>query len=111
MPGSIHYDATLADVVASLVGPEAYVRKVLERLYQYKDSNPSVKIGVSGKGPYPRYRIVCTLPDGRESVLGAFNDNGTQVTTSESTGDSWSVKSSTIEEVKELLGKVRKHHK
>jgi hypothetical protein len=107
MPRTLAPDATIADVVADLVGPEGYVRKVLELMYRFKEAKPLVRIGISGKRPYPRYRIVSSSPDAPERVLGAFNDNGTAVPTSESNRESWSTGTMDMEGVKQLLGRVR----
>jgi hypothetical protein len=106
MQGAIKPDATISDVVGSLVNAEEYIRKVLDFLHRAKDASVRVRIGTTGKGPYPCYRICKSGPDGAEIVIAAYNDNGTPFATSQR-AECWSTQSMSLTEVAQLLGAVR----
>ena len=98
-------------VVNGLIALEGYVRRVLEIFYQLKEPNAVVRIGISGKGPYPRYRITVADRQGGERVLGAYNDNGTPVPTADANDENWSIGSMSMEKVRQLLGRIRQQRK
>lgn len=98
-------DATIADVLPDLGDAETYLCRVLEPLHANRHVGAVVRIGTSGSGAYPCFRI-CKLSPTGESILAAYNDNGTQFPTAEGV-EHWSSKAMTLDEVKTLLGSVR----
>jgi hypothetical protein len=95
----------------TLSNPENYVAGVLSRLHECKSKhgNASVRIGTTGQGLIPYYRIVFTNIDGHsESIFGAYyGDNHNAFKTSESPNNTWSSTAMTFDEVQQLLGKIR----
>ena len=104
---AIAKNATIASVEPDLGAPETYVRQVLDIMYRFKHDRPAVRIGTSGKGLYPCYRIVAENPDGTERILGAFNDNGTPFPTVEESSECWSTETMSLEDVAHTLGRIR----
>jgi hypothetical protein len=103
----IAHDAIISDTVGSIVKPVEYVRKVFLRMHENREQNPVVRIGTTGTGPYPRYRLIGVTTTGIESVIAAYNDNGTAVLTSQCTDEAWSTNSMNYKEVQDLLSKLR----
>jgi hypothetical protein len=99
-------DSTITDVTSKLVNPIAYLGIMLDRLVETQRPDAAVRIGVTGNGSYPFYRIVRQAPDGREVVLGAFNDNGTPFETAAGSRG-WSTATSTRDQVESLLAELR----
>jgi hypothetical protein len=57
--GTLSQDATIADVLATLARAESYVRGMLENMYECKreHGNAVARIGITGGGVAPNYRI------------------------------------------------------
>src|SRR5690242_16492769 len=94
-------DATIEDVIPTLLEPKEYVRVVLETMapcYQ-THGNSRVYIGITGEGKMPYHKVIFTDPGGRETLYGAFG--GTSrfegVNIRENT---WSTACMTFEQVK-----------
>jgi hypothetical protein len=70
-------DATIADVMSRPNAPATeYVRKIVEHMWDCRRqfSDPSVRIGVTGEGRAPNYRIEYTQnTDGRHSIFAVYN--------------------------------------
>ena len=102
-------DATLADVLPTLSDREEYVRVILENLYkcEREHASCSIRIGITGEGKAPYYRIDYVDNDGSEGLYGSFAGKvaGKGIDTHE---DTWSTRSMTKGEVAEVLGKIRK---
>jgi hypothetical protein len=77
VPRMLPPDATLKDVRETLAKPAAYVCGVLDNLYKAakQHGNAAVRIGVTGSGSMPYYRITYDLPDGKQGVFDTFFDN------------------------------------
>lgn len=115
MTENLPADTTVADVVATLDRPEHYVCGVLEKLYECKklNGNARVKIGTSGRGLRPYYRIVYDCPAG-EAVYNTFFDNHRSFAEEGQPvegGQRWSSRSMTLEEVAVLRGSLRSPHR
>jgi hypothetical protein len=108
---AIAADATIEDIADGLADPVEYVRSALARMIECKQPDVVLTIGVTGIGPYPRYRLSVQPPSGTEKVIATYNDNGTLLPTSPENKDSWSSKSSRLDDVKQLLGRVRDRKK
>jgi hypothetical protein len=106
-------DATIASVQKTLKKPEAYITGVLSKLYacQRVHGSAAVRIGITGRGISPYYRIVHGaqrgVPDQDSQIFGAFYDNHEplEVATSSEMNGHWSAEFMTIEEV----GTLRSH--
>ena len=106
---SISKDATIENVLPTLQKPEEYVRVILENLYKCEREHQtcSVRIGITGEGKAPYYRIDYLDQDGSLGLFGSFSGKvaGQGIETHEET---WSNKSMTKSEVAEVLGRIRK---
>jgi hypothetical protein len=103
-------DATIHDVMPTLNNPENYVRGVLSRLHECKQArgNASVRIGTTGQGLIPYYRVVYIDGAGKEQIFGAYyGDNHAAFDTFKAPNSTWSTGSMTYDEVQQLLGKIR----
>jgi hypothetical protein len=72
---TIANDATISDVVSDLNAPTAYVRGVLEHMWECKQQHgaASVRIGVTGKGRAPHYRIEYPKSPSAASVFAVYH--------------------------------------
>jgi hypothetical protein len=104
-------NATIEDVLPTLKSPEGYVRGVFGHLHECKakHGNAFVRIGTSGRGLIPYYRVVCKHEgDENETVFNAFyGDNHNSFKTVEASNGTWSSAAMSYEEVQNLLGKIR----
>ena len=102
-------DAILDDVLPTLQKPEEYVRVILDNLYkcEREHASCSMRIGITGEGKAPYYRIDYVNEDGSEGLYGSFAGKiaGQGIDTHEAT---WSSRAMTKDEVATVLGKLRK---
>lgn len=116
-------DESIREVIGSLAKPEAYARGVLGNMAEFKprDIKPIVRIGTTGQGIYPHYRIESAHGDGSD-ILGdlnasietmtAFNGRNHKAmdwTPYEIRGEHWSDGLMTFDEVQTLLGELRRY--
>ena len=99
-------NATIADVKSTLSKPEDYVCRVLSKLLQMQKVHGAVivRIGVTGKGKMPHFRIDNAAGDPIQAFdyLGEpFPDYNPAET------DDWSTQPMTLEEVEKVLGEIR----
>jgi hypothetical protein len=94
--------------------PEDYVCGVLEKLYAFRreHENVGVRIGISGRGTMPYYRIVHGAQDRDEHILGTFSENHKPLAAAilDAVNGYWSTKVMTFEEVQALRGKIPSRH-
>lgn len=106
---TIPNDATLNDVLPTLQKPEEYVRVVLDNLYKCERDHAScnMRIGITGEGKAPYYRIDYIDEDGSEGLYGSFAGKiaGSGMDTHENT---WSSQTMNKDDVAALLGQIRK---
>jgi hypothetical protein len=115
MPGpTIRSDTTIADVLPTLDKPEHYVRGVLENLYLCKREWPSatVRIGITGRGIVPHYRVEYPAEAAGTPMPGifdAFNGRNHKKLADEDVlrDEHWSSRAMTLEQVRDLLGQIR----
>jgi hypothetical protein len=126
-------DATIVSIMGRLRNPEEYVRPLLGNMHACRKAhgNASVRIGVTGKGITPHYRVgyggvldfdgvklaseeipglEATVIPGLEALFGAFDGrNHTRMDYDvEVLRDGhWSTKAMDYDEVAGLLGEVR----
>lgn len=109
-------DAKIEDVVPTLSNPIEYLRGIVGSFVEHGfDRGKSiVRIGVTGRGIVPNYSIETPC----EQQLGPLHSsvserkvfNGSshnEILDDSPYGDGWSSRSSTFDEVQDLLGKVR----
>jgi hypothetical protein len=128
-------DVTIADLLGTLARPEDYVRGVLENLYACLSQGSGsqkgdlfVRIGVTGHGIVPHYRIdyfdeldlsskglgntsVCVTFgafDGRtHKKIAVLEEASIQRDESILLDQNWSTRSMTFKEIENLLGQIR----
>ena len=106
--GLIPEDASLLDVMPTLQKPEEYVRVILENLFKCERGHDScsVRIGITGEGKSPYYRIDFVDKDGTVGLFGSFAGKvaGRGIEIHE---DTWSSRSMNKDEVAAILGQIR----
>jgi len=105
-------DAKLTDVVHSLDRPVHYVCGVLENLYKCKKAHPKpvVRIGITGDGKRPYYRVLYEDKDGSWATFDTFVDNHISFSVESRPiegGDGWSNATMTLAEVAQLRGMLK----
>jgi hypothetical protein len=113
-------DATIVDIVTSLKNPAGYVRGVLANMADYRKEQGTavVRIGTTGQGVVPHYRIQrehSTVGElvGFDDEAGYFmafhgsNHERLEWGSAQLRGEHWSTRALTFEEVQALLGKLR----
>lgn len=74
-------DATVADVFLILKNPERYLVGLADRLAAEEKLHPGtpigVRIGITGSGQMPYYRVVREPGTPGEAVIGTYYDNHT----------------------------------
>ena len=78
MPKSIHRESTIKTVWPRLARQKQYVSGVLHKMRQCNKERGSsaVKIGITGTGQKPYYRVFSLAPDGGgEVIFGSYYDN------------------------------------
>lgn len=102
-------DVTLHDILPTLQNKTEYVRVVLDNLYKCERDHAScsVRIGITGEGKAPYYRIDYTEEDGSKGLYGSFAGKiaGEGIETHEET---WSTQAMSKTDVANLLGELRK---
>jgi hypothetical protein len=104
MSEEIKPDATIADVLHRLNKPKDYVRGVLLNILKYKNNGmlPVVRIGITGKGFSPYYRI-----ESGDQSFGAFNgESHKPFKNIELHEHTWSTKYMTFEQVQTQMGQL-----
>ena len=119
------FDATIADIVDKLREPEEYVRRALGNFHDVLMQEPTakIKIGVTGNGAYPNYKIdrltpppdddpvrKALFPDGIMRSERVFNGRTHRllVDPEKVRRENWSLRSMTFNELQTLLGQIRK---
>ena len=116
-------DETIRDIADRLSQPESYVRGVFGNMAAYRKevgAEPIVKIGCTGEGFYPHYRIEPeSRPDPHAIIdfdmdgflkLATFNGRNHSAmdwTAKDIVGEHWSSGSMTYRDVQNLLGDIR----
>jgi hypothetical protein len=121
-PQKLSEDVSLEHVVATLVKPEEYVRRIAFNMERLMDERKTafVALGTTGKGFAPHYRIAPAplsewpAADDYDSFFVAFNGrshNQMQWGQGELQRHHWSSTSTHYDEVRMLLGRLRAERK
>ena len=116
MMQKIPHNNTIADIVGSLSKPEEYVRGVVGHLSECHietgRNGAYVRIGITGRGIVPNYRIEMPPLDegsGYMPTWKAFRGSNHKILVDENilTDENWSNKSMSYHETRTLLGQIR----
>ncbi len=107
MASKLKPDATIEDVIRTLLDPEEYVRVVLGNMQacRQKHGDTIVRIGVTGQGKVPSHKVTFR-EDGEERLFGAY-DGRNAFTDVQIHTNTWSTNAMTFGEVQNLLGDLR----
>ncbi|WP_244480968.1 hypothetical protein [Methylobacterium sp. Leaf102] len=105
MPKKIAPDSTIATVWPHLVHQRSYVAGVLNkvRLCNKEHGNAFVKIGVTGSGQKPCYRVFHLEADGSETIFGSYWDMHDTLENEHALNANWSIAAMSYEEVHALM--------
>ena len=97
---------TIADVVPLLGNWEAYISQVLQTMHEMRRAHGDVvvRIGITGTGSRPSYRIDRT--DTGETIA-AYDAQTREPYQAGVDSENWSLRSMTLDEVAQLLGSLR----
>lgn len=107
MAETIPANSTVASVWDTLKNPRQYVAGVRQKMMTCAKlhANAEVKIGVTGKGYQPCYRITYKTDDGSEHIYGSYWDNHQPLEREDALNQNWGVVSMTVDEVDNFLKK------
>ena len=102
---TIPADSTIATVWPLLTPQSKYVRGVLADMRRCRDKLGSalVRIGVTGTGQKPYYRIFSISEDGDQQVFGSFYDNREPLENGFAETSNWSVSAMTLSELEDFF--------
>ncbi len=105
MADTIPSDSSIETVWPHLVEARAYVAGVLHKLRVCArlHGNAHVKIGITGTGQYPAFRIFYVDGGGKEMHEGAFYDSGAPMHDADPDSPNWSTISMSYQEVDAFL--------
>ena len=106
---AIPSNSTFSSIVRTLDKPEAQIRQILEVMIpcRRQHGNAHVRIGVTGEGKQPYFKIFSVATDGSHDTYGTFYGPTRQDDSWQAQVGAWSSASSSVEEIQELLGQVR----
>lgn len=102
MPADImSKDATIATVWRHLTPHKKYVANVLAKMRKCRtqQGGASVRIGITGTGQKPYFRIFSEDSEEQPIIFGSFYDNGDPLENGFANSQNWSTASSTLEEL------------
>jgi hypothetical protein len=94
-------DATVMTVWLHLTHQKPYVSGALQKMRQCiaVHGNASIRIGITGTGQKPYYRVNYLSPGGEEQIFGSFYDNHDPLENGFVETDNWSTRSMMFDEV------------
>lgn len=109
MPRKIASDSTLAMVWPHLTHQRDYVAGVRHKAKQCygEHGNAFVKIGVTGSGQKPCYRVFYKTKEGTEEIFGSYWDMHAPLDNERALNTSWSTSATSFDEVHALM--LEKH--
>lgn len=109
MPKKIPTDSTLATVWPHLTHQRDYVAGARHKakLCNDRHGNAFVRIGVTGSGQKPCYRVFYKSEDGMEEIFGSYCDMQDLLDNERALNTNWSTAAMSFEEVHALL--LEKH--
>jgi hypothetical protein len=104
MAGKIAADSTIATVWPTLTHQKAYLSGALHKMRQCntEHGNARIRIGVTGTGQKPYYRVAFVTPEGHEHVWGSFYDNHDALEEGFAVTSNWSSVTMTFDQVLEF---------
>ena len=98
-------DATLETVWNKLTHPRQYVAGVRQKmvLCQRQEGNSYVRIGITGSGQKPCYRIFARGNDGHETIVGSYWDTHEPLSREDAVNSNWSDAALSLEQLDALL--------
>ena len=123
---AISNDAIISDIVPTLDNAEEYVRRVFENMVEYRKTHGTafVRVGTTGRGIAPHYRVQkehsatkefvgYTLDDASGYFMAFHGRNHKQLEwgARELRTEHWSSRAMSYDEVQTLLGKLRNFKK
>lgn len=105
MPKKILADSTIATVWPHLTHQRDYVAGALNkaRLCNKAHGNAFIKIGVTGSGQKPCYRVFYKTANGSEEIFGSYWDMHDPLENEHAINTNWSTAAMTYEEVHALM--------
>lgn len=102
-------DSTIATVWPLLTKQRNYVSGALHkaRICNKEHGNAFVKIGITGSGQKPCYRVLYKDGNGAEEIFGSYWDMHEPLDNERALNTNWSTKAMTFDEVHALM--VEKH--
>ncbi len=91
--------------------PKEYVAGVRHKMMKCckENGNSSVKIGITGTGQKPCFRITYVDGGGEEKIYGSYWDNMEPLSNETAASENWSTRASTFDEIDTFLkSKVKK---
>ena len=97
--------ATIISVYDDLTYPSKYCRSVLQRMRECvrEHGKTAVRIGITGSGQKPCYRICYADEQGAEKVHGSWWDMGDPLSTEDAVTQNWSTESVSYKELEDFL--------
>ena len=101
----IPFNSTIKTVWDLLVHPREYTSGVLGYMRECRreHGNAHVRIGITGSGQKPYYRIFSTADDGQERIFGSFYDNRDPLENEFAETKNWSIQSMDFQQVEDFL--------
>lgn len=105
MPKKIASDATIATVWPHLAHQRDYVAGARHKAKQCKDQhgNAFVRIGVTGTGQKPCYRVFYKTPSEGEEIFGSYWDMHDPLDSQHAINTHWSTAAMSFDEVHALM--------
>ena len=105
MPPKIPSNSTVASVWPHLAHSREYVAGVRQKLMtcEKEHGNAHVRIGVTGTGQKPCYRVFHLTDQNTETVYGSYWDNHDPLDHSDAVTPNWSTASMTFKEIDDFL--------
>ncbi|MCC6918169.1 MAG: hypothetical protein IT548_03140 [Alphaproteobacteria bacterium] len=102
-------DATIATVWPTLTHQRDYVANTRHKAGQCAKmhGNAYVRIGVTGSGQKPCYRIFYLTPDGAEKIFGSYWDNHSPLDNERAINTNWSTAAMSFAQLDALM--LEKH--
>lgn len=98
-------DSTIASVWSHLADPRVYVAGARQKMMTCpkQHGNAHVRIGITGSGQKPCYRVFYMTPSGTEVVYGSYWDNHDALEIGDAVTSNWSTASMDFVAVDSLL--------
>jgi hypothetical protein len=105
MPAKLPSDATIETVWPHLIDPRAYVAGARQKMMTCakQHGNAHVRIGITGSGQAPCYRIFHKTQAGAETIYGSYWNNHDPLDNSDAITNNWSTASMDFDQIDAFL--------